>query len=101
MSEKSQILEKARALLNALSEELREIEQSIESGDPNAVAVIDARLAGLRQQWRDASARLDAVAADTTLRVDDIKFEAQRRWRALQAAVQTYRDLSNRRPPTD
>lgn len=99
MNDKHQILEMAHALLGALSKELRAIESSIENGDRNAGTAIDESLADLRQQWRDASTRLDAVAADKKMDVDDIKSQAAQRWHALQAAIKTYRELSKRRPP--
>lgn len=99
MTDHRQIIEEAKQQLDKLSGEFDELEAKVKAGRQGAGAVYEQQLAKLRQQWKDADTRLDQLAADGKAEAGTIKTEAEQHWKALKAAVQTYRNQIERMPP--
>lgn len=95
MSNHEHFIAKAKDQIDKLGEELFELDQKVKTECRNANAWYGEQMDKLRSEWRDAQSKIERLAAvgqnEAQATYDNAVNEAERHWKALQAAVQTYR----------
>ena len=95
MSNHDQIIAKAKDQLDKLGNELDELDHKVKSECQSANAWFGEQMIKLRSEWRDAQTNIERLQAEGRSQAETAyetaADEADRHWKALQAAVQTYR----------
>ncbi len=103
MSDHKQFIEDAQKQLDTLGADLDNLDGQLKSAGSKADAWCTSQMQQLRSQLADAKAHVDKVAMDAqsqaTVVIDQAKEDTERHWKALQAAVKTYREVVDRTVP--
>ncbi len=95
MSNHVQTVEKVKAQLDRLGSELDELDHKLKTECRNASAWYGEQMGKLRTEWRDAQSKIERLSAEGQAEAQSAyqtaADDAERHWKALKAAVQTYR----------
>ncbi len=95
MSDHQTFIEQAKSQLDKLNNDLNELDRKAQTAAQSASDWSTEQMTKLRNDWQEASAKVEKLASDANAEAkssyDEAKTEAERHWKALHAAVQTYR----------
>lgn len=92
MSDHKHFIEHAKAQLDKLGEELSELDQKMRMAGNKVDAWSTEKMHQLRADWHECQAHLERMSAQSKASLDLAKTETERHWKALEAAVKTYRE---------
>lgn len=92
MSHHKNFIEHAKAQLDKLGEELGELDRQIKSAGERSDAWSTEHMHQLRADWHECQAHVERMSAQSEASLDNAKAETERHWKALEAAVKTYRE---------
>ncbi|WP_134643172.1 hypothetical protein [Pseudaestuariivita atlantica] len=96
MTETTKFVEKAKACIDELGDELSELERKAKAAGDRADAWSAAQVEKLKEDWHQAKDEMDDLADRAKTEGEDAvreaKEKADRHYEALQAAVKAYRD---------
>ena len=103
MSNHQQFIDDSKKHLDRLSGELDHLDQQLKTAGSKVDTWYGEQMQTLRDQWNEANSHVEKLTAETQSQaeafVDQAKEDADRHWKALQAAVKTYRTLVDRNFP--
>ncbi len=92
MSSHQHIIDDAKAQLEKLGDELNELDQKMKSAGAKAEAWSTEQMHRLRADWHECQAYVERLSAQSDASFEQAKSETERHWKALEAAVRTYRE---------
>ena len=100
MSDHHTFIEQAKGALEKLGTDLDDLHRKVATECKEADAWYDEQMTNLRNDWQAAKDKVEKLAtdsqADMQASYDQAKSDAENHWKALQSAVQTYRDQVER-----
>ena len=97
MSNHKHFVEHAKAQLDKLGEELSELDQKMKFAGDEIDAWSTEKMHQLRAEWHECQAYVERMSAQGETSFEQAKADTERHWKALEAAVKTYREqIQNR-----
>ncbi len=92
MSQHQKFIDHAKVQLDKLGEELSDLDGKIKTASSKADAWSTEQMHKLRADWHECQAQIERMSAESQESFDQAKADAERHWKALEAAVKTYRE---------
>ncbi len=92
MSTQIQYIERAKAELDKLGEELSELDRKMALASDKVAVWSTEQKHRLRADWHVCQAQVERLSAESEISFEQIKAETERHWKALEASVKTYRE---------
>ena len=96
MSKRDEFIARMKAQLDEWSAELHRLEAKAERAETNVTDKTRRAINELREKRDEAEAKLDEIRDAGEDAWEDLKDEAEKTWTALKAAVDVFRDFSDR-----
>lgn len=96
MSKRDAYIAAMKARLDEWSAELHRLEAKAEKAEANVADRYRRAIAELREKRDDAEAKLDEIRHAGEDAWEDLKDEAEKTWTAVKAALDVFRDFSDR-----
>ena len=97
MSHSKDFIDQVKTQLNKLHEELSDIDRKIKSAGDKVEDWSTEQMHKLRADWHECQAHVERLSAQSQSSFNEAKAETERHWKALEAAVATYRDRIEKR----
>ncbi|MGI9409031.1 MAG: hypothetical protein ACR2OV_03080 [Hyphomicrobiaceae bacterium] len=92
MSNHQHIIDDAKAQLEKLGDELNELDQKMKAAGNKVEAWSTKQMHQMRADWHECHAYVERLSAQSETSFEQAKSETERHWKALEAAVKTYRE---------